>query len=154
MEVIDATLDQERANPVCVMTRVRLSNMRGLIKLLRAYRRTQRSLAGTPGITYAGLLFEGPLTIYMISIWETDTLMRRWVGVPSHVDAVHHSYQWATEIWSGRWYLGAISASAHRWSTAPGMENPRSFPCSTRRWKGTNDATPEPQRDQDGIRER
>jgi hypothetical protein len=111
------------AGPVCVTTRLRLRGVRSVVKFLVSYRRVGRSLCGVSGLMHASLLWEGPFTVYIFSVWQSESLMSRWVGVDSHVDAVRSAYRdVAGEAWSGLWRLDFVSPSARRWSSSPAME--------------------------------
>lgn len=120
--MIDATLDAGQPQPVCVMTRIRLRGPRSLLGFIWSYQRMRAGLGGVPGLMHVAFLAEGPLTFWIVSIWRNESLMQRWVGDPAHVDAIHHSYQRASETWSGRWRLEEVSSSARRWSASPAME--------------------------------
>lgn len=120
--MIDARVGGDAILPVAVMTRLRLSGLRSFVRFLWAYRRLRRTLDCAPGFMHAQVLFEGPLTVQIISIWRTTELMHRWVGIPEHVHAIHDSYAGAREVYSARWRLELVSPSARRWHAAPAME--------------------------------
>lgn len=122
MVAIDATLGTEHAKPVCVLTRIRLRGIRPLARFLWAYWRLRTTLGGVPGLLHIGLLAEGPLTYHILSVWRGERLMGRWIGDPAHVQAIRECYLGASEVWSGRWRLEAVSPSARHWSAAPAME--------------------------------
>ena len=68
------------------------------------------------------VLFEGPFTVQIVSVWRTTEFMHRWAGIPEHVHAIHASYAGAREAYSARWRLESVSSSARRWHAAPAME--------------------------------
>jgi hypothetical protein len=122
MVAVDATLGTEQPRPVCVITRIRLRGIRSLVRFVWSYRLLRTALGGVPGLMHVALLAEGPLTYCIISVWRSHGLMRRWVGDPAHVQAIRECYRGASETWSGRWRLEAVSPSARRWSASPAME--------------------------------
>jgi heme-degrading monooxygenase HmoA len=122
MVTIHAIPDSEDAL-ICVMTRLRLRNVYSLLRFLRAYRRVSGRARRVPGLVYITLLFGSPLTVYMLSVWQSEESMRRWVGVDEHVMAVRNSPRLASEIWSGRWRLDAISTSAQSWPALRGRDS-------------------------------
>lgn len=114
--------NERAAIPVCVTTRLRLRGPRALLHFLRSYWRVRRTLRDAPGLLYASVSMEAPLTFHILSIWQSEAAMWNWVGIPEHVHAVHAMYGRTREVWSGRWRLQAVSPSARRWSAAPPLE--------------------------------
>lgn len=118
---------------MCVMTRLRLRNLVVLLQFLRMYRTMAKELRGSDGLLHAALLFETPLTIYMLSMWESAHAAYLWGAKDTHVAVVHRTYGWSCETWSGFWRIESVSPSAHRWSQAPAIENMHSPDRAVRR---------------------
>lgn len=123
MVITDVKDNDRSCEVVCVTTRLRFRGLCALVKFLLAYRHVRQDLHGALGLMHVSLVWERPSTVYILSIWRSEELMRRWVGTEAHVSAVRQTYRNLThETWSGLWRLNAVSPSARRWPSAPTME--------------------------------
>lgn len=107
---------------VCVITRFRLRSLFSAFRTMRDYSRVQKKARSSAGLLHSALLFEGPRTMYTISLWEgLDAIPRFGFDIPEHVPAVRRVFSRARyrsgfgpEIWSTKWNLMSVSNNL-RW---------------------------------------
>ncbi len=99
----------------CVTTRFRLKHFWQLLPMYLAYWRMQRDLEVVPGLIRYAFLFEGPRTLCIFSVWESEDAIKDFSNVRSHLAALRKSKHMCQAIWSAYWSLDAISKYASSW---------------------------------------
>jgi hypothetical protein len=100
----------------CVLTRVHLQYLRVWPAVLWLYHKVRRQARQVPALKECALLWAGPRTFFILSIWEGEQgYLDFGTCVQSHVEAAGAAFAWMVrsegkpEVWSTEWRIWAAS---------------------------------------------
>ena len=106
----------DAAEPVCVVTRIKLGNWGSIPGAFLRFRKLHRiGRQEIPGLVEAHVRIRGGATLLIISIWENELALIRFTTLDAHVNAVRWTIDKQGEIWSGVFRLTGTSSMSKPW---------------------------------------
>jgi hypothetical protein len=106
----------DAAEPVCVVTRIKLGKWRSIPGAFVRFRKLNRIGRRTiPGLVEAHVRIRAGATLLIVSIWENELALVQFTTLDAHVDAVRWTIRQQGEIWSGVFRLTGTSSMSKPW---------------------------------------
>jgi len=106
----------EAAEPVCVVTRIKLGKWGSIPGAFLRFRKLHRiGRQEIPGLVEAHVRIRGGATLLIVSIWENELALIRFTTLDAHVNAVRWTIDKQGEIWSGVFRLTGTSSMSKPW---------------------------------------